>query len=648
MNKSLVLGAVSCVLLIVFSIPAMAQLGQDVTASWVAEVPSTPVPALGAYGALGLSIAIAGLLYRRLPKMPSSAGLLLIAFTSLGVVTAVWTTSVLSNGSVSVISIPADANCSDTAIFSDNEQVTLVNNCPDPVRVYYSVTGTSTCGLQDLSCAGSACVADGALVAANGGQTEFLGCHYVVETAPTVSIACDESSISEDGGSTECTLSLSKVWGETVQVVVAYSGSAAMGTDDAVSTAEHAIAPGETSTGWTITGLSDDQNDEGTETILIDIASVTNGTENGVQTATINITETAPSVSLSCASLSIAEDGGTSECTLTLSKTWLEPVEVTVSYSGSAAAGTDYSGGTTSHTIAAGNISESWTITGLNDSDNAESDETIVIEITGVTNGTEEGAQTTSISIPNVCAAPGTAINQSTDFRAAVSDWVANGNASEFGDITQWCTGEVTDMSFAFYNHNTVNPDISGWDTSSVTNMRLMFHFAAAFNQDIGDWDVSNVTDMEQMFKSAYAFNANIGGWDISKVTTTKEMFSNASDFNQDISGWQTGNITDPRNMFSGAVSFNQPINTNGGSWDTSSFIYTNNMFYNATAFNQDISGWNTSNVTNMGWMFRLASSFNQDLSGWDVSSVTYCDDISTDAVAWDEANKPGGICEGK
>ena len=181
--------------------------------------------------------------------------------------------------------------------------------------------------------------------------------------------------------------------------------------------------------------------------------------------------------------------------------------------------------------------------------DNAESDETIVIEISGVTNGTEEGAQTTSLSIPNVCAAPGTVINQSTDFRAAVSDWVANGNASEFGDITQWCTGEVTDMSFAFYNHNTVNPDISGWDTSSVTNMRLMFHFAAAFNQDIGDWDVSKVTDMEQMFKSASAFNANIGGWDISKVIKTKEMFSNATNFtaDQDISGWQTGSITDPR-----------------------------------------------------------------------------------------------------
>jgi len=178
-----------------------------------------------------------------------------------------------------------------------------------------------------------------------------------------------------------------------------------------------------------------------------------------------------------------------------------------------------------------------------------------------------------------ICVPPGTAITDS-NFTYAISDWFANGNG-EYGDITKWCTGAVTDMSEAFEGFNTFNEDISGWNTSNVINMRGMFQGAYAFNQDIGGWDTSKVTDMDSMFQNADTFNQDIDGWDTSKVTDMEEMFRDADAFNQDIGDWDTSKVTDMRRMF-----------------------------FNNTAF-------------------------NQDLSSWDASAVELCQDFARYAIRW-------------
>jgi surface protein len=454
--------------------PTSAQLGQDVAVSWVAQIPSTPVPSLGSFGAWFLAILVALLIRRAIGTKPNRMGsLALTGVLSCSVIGVIWTTQVLSNGSPTVVTIPTDAECSDTHIFSNAEQVTLVNNCSDPVRVFYSVTGTSNCALQELSCAGSACAGDGELVPANGGQAEVLGCYA-----------------------------------------------------------------------------------------------------------------TAPTVSLSCADSSLAEDGGTLVCSLTLSRTWSQSIDVNVAYSGTATAGTDYTGDTAAHTITAGNTSTSWSITGVSDGDNAESDEEIVIEITTVTNGTENGAQSLTIAMPYACIPPGQAIANNTDFDSAISDWFTNSGAL-YGDITQWCTAAVTDMSSTFSDQTSFNEAIGGWDTSNVTNMERTFLNASAFNQDISDWNTAKVEHMGDMFYGATTFNQNIG------------------------------------------------------SWDTGLVLYMQTMFYNATNFDQDISPWNTSTVEYMGNMFQNATAFNQDLSEWDVSSVCSYTSFSTGATSWEESKKP-------
>ena len=488
---------VRCLLVLLPSlqaIPASAQVGEDIVVSWVAQIPSTPVPTLGSFGAWFLAILVALLIRRAVGAKPNHTGSLVLAgVLSCSAVGVIWTTQVLSNGSPTVVTIPTDADCSDTHVFSNAEQVTLVNNCSNPVRLSYSVAGTSNCALQELSCAGSACAGDGELIPANGAQAAFLGCYA-----------------------------------------------------------------------------------------------------------------TAPTVSLSCADSSLAEDGGTLACSLTLSRTWGQAIDVTVAYSGTATAGTDYTGDTAAHTITAGNTSTSWTITGVSDGDNAESDEEIVIEILAVTNGTENGTQSVTIAMPYACIPPGTAIDDS-NFHAAIEDWFVDDSSSDYGDITQWCTAAVTDMSSAFEGRTGFNEDISAWDTSSVVDMSQMFYGAKEFNQDIGVWAVGGVTNMSQMFRKARDFDQNIGAWHTASVQDMSYLFYQAKAFNGDITSWDTSNVTTMSRMFA--------------STDT---------------FNQDISGWDTANVTDMGLMFFYAKAFNQDLSGWCVSEISVAPhDFDRNAFAW-------------
>ena len=76
----------------------------------------------------------------------------------------------------------------------------------------------------------------------------------------------------------------------------------------------------------------------------------------------------------------------------------------------------------------------------------------------------------------------------------AVRDYVeqdcANNNNCEVGQrygwpMNSWCVGNVTDMSYLFYEIDTFNEDISGWDTSNVRDMYGMFANATSFNGDL-------------------------------------------------------------------------------------------------------------------------------------------------------------------
>ena len=108
-----------------------------------------------------------------------------------------------------------------------------------------------------------------------------------------------------------------------------------------------------------------------------------------------------PSVSLTVDPASISEAGGASSITAILSELSSQAVTVTLSYSGTATSGSDYnSSASTTITIPAGDLSADAAvgITATQDAD-VEGNETIIIDITEVAKGFENGTQQQTITI---------------------------------------------------------------------------------------------------------------------------------------------------------------------------------------------------------------------------------------------------------
>ncbi|MCP4310271.1 MAG: T9SS type B sorting domain-containing protein, partial [Bacteroidetes bacterium] len=124
----------------------------------------------------------------------------------------------------------------------------------------------------------------------------------VVVTQPNVTLSESGSPIAENGGVSTITATSSAVSGLDVTIDLTYSGTATGGgTDYTASGAIITIPAGSTTGTVTITGVDDVMN-EGNETVVVDITSVTNGTEDGIQQQTITITDDdMPPVITSCA-----------------------------------------------------------------------------------------------------------------------------------------------------------------------------------------------------------------------------------------------------------------------------------------------------------------------------------------------------------
>jgi surface protein len=312
-------------------------------------------------------------------------------------------------------------------------------------------------------------------------------------------------------------------------------------------------------------------------------------------------------------------------------------VNVSIDWGDSTPASVATTAGVVSHTYATSGqyeIRVSGTLTGFGQDPDSWDEPLIGAEyLTGVSSFGDIGLQSLAyafygavnlISVPSVL--PSTVVSLEDTF------W----QADSFNDasISEWDTGNVTNMKWVFEEAPSFNQDINGWDTSSVTSMEEMFNEATSFNQSLNSWDTSSVTYMEGMFEGATSFNQDISGWDTSSVTNMDEMFEDATSFNQDISDWDTSSVTDMSSMFEGATSFNQDISD----WDTSSVTDMSSMFRVATSFNQSLSSWVTSSVTNMSYMFYGATAFNQSLTSWVTSSVTTMRTMFSGATSFNQS----------
>lgn len=110
------------------------------------------------------------------------------------------------------------------------------------------------------------------------------------------------------------------------------------------------------------------------------------------------ITVPLPTVRLTKFPSSIAENGGMTTLTATLSATSADNVTVNLSFSGTATNSADYTSSETSITILAGNLLGTATLTGIDDTE-VEGNETILVDISSALNANELGVQQVSITI---------------------------------------------------------------------------------------------------------------------------------------------------------------------------------------------------------------------------------------------------------
>ncbi|ADR24135.1 PARCEL domain protein [Mycoplasma leachii PG50] len=113
-----------------------------------------------------------------------------------------------------------------------------------------------------------------------------------------------------------------------------------------------------------------------------------------------------------------------------------------------------------------------------------------------------------------------------------------------------WDTSEIIDMSYTFYNNETINADLSSWKTNKVTNMQGMFKNAIKFNNNGKPlkWDTSKVTSMNSMFDGAKKFNQNLRSWVVDEIKDNKN-FSRGSGFSHEPNKrplWKQPEINDP------------------------------------------------------------------------------------------------------
>ena len=207
------------------------------------------------------------------------------------------------------------------------------------------------------------------------------------DATPTVSLALSPASIAEDGGVSTVTASLSGASSEAVEVTVSASpvDPAVSGDYTLSANTKLTIAAGSTaSTGTvTITGVNNDVDAPNKTVTVSGASSGGNEVANPVdQTLTITDDDATPTVTLGLSPASIAENGGVSTVTASLSGASSEAVEVTVSASPvDPAMSRDYTlSANTKLTIAAGSTASTETVTiTANDNDVDAANKTVTV-----------------------------------------------------------------------------------------------------------------------------------------------------------------------------------------------------------------------------------------------------------------------------
>ena len=204
----------------------------------------------------------------------------------------------------------------------------------------------------------------------------------------TVSVTSSSSTVNEDAGSVSITVSLSQqnLSGGNLTIPLSISGTATSGSDYIAVNSNVTIASNQTSGSITF-NITDDSEDEGSETIIVALGSslpdgITAG-QGSSTTITINDNDAQETYTVSISGTSNVSESSTDvPFTISLDKanSSTGPLAISYTISGTATSGTDFTAPTGSVSIASGFSEASVSIPLLDDAD-VESDETIIITI---------------------------------------------------------------------------------------------------------------------------------------------------------------------------------------------------------------------------------------------------------------------------
>ncbi|WP_010665108.1 Calx-beta domain-containing protein [Marinilabilia salmonicolor] len=228
------------------------------------------------------------------------------------------------------------------------------------------------------------------------------------ESIPELSLSASENSFAENA-STTITATLSNPSTQDIVVHLQVNNQNAEPEDYTVSANPVTIEAGNTTATTIISGVEDNFY-EGNEHLNVSISHTSGGSvdtgSNTPLTLTITDNQTPPLVSLSTSTSGITE-GGSSTVTATLSNPTFEDVTVSLSYSGDATRGEDYSLSSTNIVIPAFSSSASITLSGIDDNI-YETTENIYVSISAVSGGSasENGTQQQTIVLSDNDSAP--------------------------------------------------------------------------------------------------------------------------------------------------------------------------------------------------------------------------------------------------
>ncbi|MDJ1183027.1 beta strand repeat-containing protein [Roseofilum casamattae] len=245
---------------------------------------------------------------------------------------------------------------------------------------------------------------------------------FSISTLSTVAFSAASYTENENvGTSTAVTLERTGDTSGSSTVQVSISGGTATGGGADYTSSGFPVSvtfsAGETSQTISVP-IIDDTIDEpvADETITFNVASTSNAAIGTQSTTILNITDNdgAPTVTLALTDSPLAENGGVATVTANLSNPSSQDVTVNLAFSGTATGdGTDYTASANSIAIAAGSLSGSIALTGIDDTAD-EPDETIIVDIDTVTNASESGTQQVTATITDDDPAPTISINDVT------------------------------------------------------------------------------------------------------------------------------------------------------------------------------------------------------------------------------------------